>query len=583
VIKTPLIEGDLEKQFEGNVYVLQSNPPELKLLVAASADGVNLKLVGDVSLCETTGEMLDGKTCQAPGQLVAAFKETPQLPFSVFRLSFSGGAQAALDTPTQCGSYTASADFTPWSTPYSSDYLTGASFSLVEGPGGGACSSDPPPFAPSLIAGATTDQAGGYTGFSMLLRRGDGQQRIEKLSFKVPQGLSGMISHVQQCAEPQAAQGACPAGSQIGHATVTSGPGPYPLVIPQPGEPEAPIYLTASYHGAPFGLSIVTPVIAGPFNLGTIVTRAKIEVDPHTAQITVSTDALPQLVKGVPTDLREVDAVIDRPGFMFNPTNCDPQTFSGTATSAQGATAAISSPFQVGSCQSLKFQPKFAVSTGAHSSRVDGASLTAKLSYPAGSPGTQANITRVKVELPKQLPSRLPTLQKACTDEQFEANPAGCPSASVIGHAVVRTPLLPVPLQGPVYFVSHGNEAFPSLTIVLQGDGVTVQVVGATFISKKGITSTTFRTVPDVPFETFELTLPQGPYSALAAIVPAKAHGSLCGQKLTMPTELIAQNGLAIHQTTAITPAGCAKAKAKKQHPTTRKHPRSKSNKKHKH
>jgi hypothetical protein len=584
-IKSPLIEGDEEKQFEGNVYVLQSNPPELKLLLAATADGVNLKLVGDVSLCEAIGEVLDGKTCQATGQLIAEFKETPQLPFSVFRLSFSGGAQAALDTPAQCGSYSASADFTPWSNSQEPDFLAGASFVISEGPDGTPCPSDPLPFAPSLIAGATTDQAGGYTSFSMLLRRGDGQQRIEKLSFKVPQGLSGMISHVQQCDEPQAAQGACPAGSQIGHATVTSGPGPYPLVIPQPGEPEAPIYLTGPYGGAPFGLSIVTPVIAGPFNLGTIVTRAKIEVDPHTAQITVSTDPLPQLVKGVPTDLREVDAVIDRPGFMFNPTNCDPQTFSGTAISTQGATAPIASPFQVGSCQSLKFQPKFAVSTGARSSRLNGASLTAKLSYPAGSPGTQANITRVKVELPKQLPSRLPTLQKACTSGQFEANPAGCPSASVIGHATVRTPLLPAALQGPVYFVSHGGEAFPSLTIVLQGDGVTVQVVGATFISKKGITSTTFKTVPDVPFETFELTLPQGPYSALAAILPAKAHGSLCGQKLTMPTELIAQNGLAIHQTTAISQAGCTKtnAKAKKKHAATHRHPRSKTTKKRKH
>ena len=199
----------------------------------------------------------------------------------------------------------------------------------------------------------------------------------------------------------------------------------------------------------------------------------------------------------------------------------------------------------------------FAVSTGAHSSRLNGASLTAKLSYPAGSPGTQANITRVKVELPKQLPSRLPTLQKACTSGQFEANPAGCPSASVIGHATVRTPLLPVALQGPVYFVSHGGEAFPSLTIVLQGDNVTVNLVGTTFISKAGITSTTFKSVPDVPFSTFTLNLPQGKYSALAA------NGNLCKLKLKMPTVFNAQNGAAIHKSTPIAVTGCAKHKAK--------------------
>jgi hypothetical protein len=307
-------------------------------------------------------------------------------------------------------------------------------------------------------------------------------------------------------------------------------------------------------------------VIAGPFNLGTIVTRAKIEVDPATAQITVTTDALPQIVKGVPTDLREVDAVIDRPGFMFNPTNCSPQSFSGTATSSQGTTVGISSPFGVGSCQSLKFQPKFQVSTGSKTSRPNGASLTVKLAYPTGSQGMQSNITRVKVELPKQLPSRLTTLQKACTAAQFEANPGGCPTASVIGHATVHTAVLPDPLIGPVYFVSHGGEAFPSLTIVLQGDGVRVDLAGATYISKQGITSTTFKTVPDVPFSSFELTLPQGPYSALTANLPTSAHGSLCSAKLVMPTELIAQNGLQIHQNTKITPTGCTKAKTKKKH-----------------
>jgi len=562
-IQTPLIEGAAEKLFEGNVYVLQSNPPELRLLVAASADGVNLKLVGKVSLCEAQGENLDGKVCQAAGQVIAAFDRTPELPFTVFKLSFSGGPQAALDTPAQCGVYSAQADFTPWATPAIPDETGEPSFTLSEGPDDSPCPSDPLPFAPTLIAGATTDQAGGYTGFSMLLRRGDGQQRIEKLSFKAPEGLSGMISHVQQCGEPQAAQGACPAGSQIGHATVTSGPGPYPLVIPQPGEPEAPIYLTGPYDGAPFGLSIVTPVIAGPFNLGTIVTRARIEVDSHTAQITVTTDPLPQIVKGVPTDLREVDAVIERPGFMFNPTNCDPQTFSGTATSAQGATAAISTPFQVGSCQSLKFKPTFTATTNAHVSHTGGVTLNVKVAYPAASQGTQANIARVKVELPRQLPSWLPTLQKACIASQFEADPAGCPAASVVGHAVVHTPLLPVTLEGPVYFVSHGGEAFPSLTIVLQGDNVSVQVVGATFISKEGITSSTFKAVPDVPFETFELTLPKGAYPALTAVLPTKAHGDLCGQKLLMPTELVAQNGLEIHQKTTIAATGCPKTKKK--------------------
>ncbi|HEY2140695.1 MAG TPA: hypothetical protein VGG98_01395, partial [Solirubrobacteraceae bacterium] len=539
-IATPL----LPEKLEGDVYVLQSNPPELKLLVAASADGVNLKLVGVVHLNETTG------------QLTTKFEGTPELPFTNFKLSFSGGPQAALDTPTQCGLYTTHADFTPWSSPFVEDFSPSASFALAEGPGGGACPSNPMPFAPTLTAGSTTDQAGGFTDFSMLLQRGDGQQRIEKLRFKAPAGLSGMISRVPLCGETDANAGTCPATSHIGHAVVASGPGPYPLVLPQPGEPELPIYLTGPYGGAPFGLSIVTPVIAGPFNLGTIVTRARIDVDSHTAQITVTTDPLPQIVKGVPTDLRSIDAVIDRDGFMFNPTNCNSQEFAGTATSAQGATVAISSHFGVGSCQSLKFAPKFSVSTPGKTSRANGAGLTAKLSYPNAAQGTQANITRVKVDLPKQLPSRLTTLQKACTNAQFEANPANCPAASKIGMATVTTPLLPVPLTGPAIFVSHGGEAFPSLTIVLQGYGVTVDLVGTTFISKAGITSTTFKMVPDVPFNTFTLTLPQGRYSALAA------NGSLCASKLAMPTEFLAQNGLKINKSTPVSITGCAKKKS---------------------
>jgi hypothetical protein len=227
---------------------------------------------------------------------------------------------------------------------------------------------------------------------------------------------------------------------------------------------------------------------------------------------------------------------------------------SGTIHSSEGGTDTIGVPFQVTNCQALKFTPKFSVSTSGKTSKARGASLTTKVEEPAGALTTQANLTKVKVELPKQLPSRLTTLQKACTDKQFEANPAGCPSESKIGYAVVHTPLVPVPLEGPAIFVSHGGEAFPSLTMVLQGYGVTIDLVGTTFISKSGVTSTTFKTVPDQPFSSFQLTLPEGKYSALAA------NGNLCTQKLTMPTEFIAQNGAEIHESTAISTTGCSSA-----------------------
>jgi hypothetical protein len=556
-IKSPLIEADPEKELQGEVFLLRSNPPTIHLLVAASADGVNLKLVGVARLNTSTGQITttfgEDPVTEAEDPALREHMALPALPASDFKLTFDGGVKAALDTPVHCGTYEVqNADFMPWASPFIPDFFAKATTAVAAGPNGGPCPSGPLPFSPSLTAGSTNTEAGAFTGFTQLLSRGDGQQRIEKFQFTEPAGMAGMLSQVPLCAEAQASAGACAAASKIGHAIVQAGPGANPLTLPQPGGPEIPIYLTAPYKGAPFGLSIATPIVAGPFNLGTIITRAKIEVDPHTAQITITTDPLPQIIDGVPTDIRSIYAVIDRPSFLFNPTNCSPQQFVGTATSAGGAASApLSSRFGVGACKALKFTPKFSVSTAGKTSKAAGASLVTKLAYPKEPQGSQANIAYVKVELPKQLPSRLTTLQKACTAAQFDANPAGCPAASIIGHAVVHTPVLPVPLQGPAYFVSHGNEAFPSLTMVLQGYGVTIDLVGTTLI-RKGVTSTTFKSTPDVPFETFELTLPQGPFSALAA------NGDLCQSKLQMPIEYHAQNGVLLKQSTPIKVTGCS-------------------------
>jgi hypothetical protein len=540
----------LKHKLEGNVYILQADPPNLKLLVVAEGEGVDIKLVGDVHLDEATG------------RLVTTFEKTPELPFTDFKLSFSGGARAALVTPTGCGAFSTTSDFTPWSSPFVEDVFPTSTFAIDHGPGGTACPGGVLAFSPSLIAGSTTDQAGGFTNFSMLLTRGDGQQRIDGLRFTAPPGLTGMLSNVPLCSNAQAEANACPEASKIGHTSVESGPGPYPLVVPEPGQPPAPVYLTEGYAGAPFGLSIVVPLHVGPFTLPTQRVRAKIEVDPNTAQLTVTTDPLPQVVAGVPTDLRAVDAVIEHPGFMINPTNCDTQAFTGTAygtpppgVGGPSSSAAISSHFQVGACQALKFTPKFAVSTSGKTSKANGASLTVKLAYPSMPQGSQTNLRKVKVELPKQLPSRLTTLQKACTAQQFHTNPAGCPAASIVGHARAITPVLPVPLEGPAYFVSNGGEAFPNLIMVLQGYGLTVQLTGNTFINKAGVTSSTFPAIPDQPVTSFELTLPQGPHSALAA------NGNLCTSKLITPNEFVGQNGATFTQNTRVTVTGCPKAR----------------------
>jgi hypothetical protein len=338
---------------------------------------------------------------------------------------------------------------------------------------------------------------------------------------------------------------------------VASGAGSHPFEI------EGSVYLTGPHGGGPFGLSVVTNVVAGPFNLGLVVVRSRIDVNPHDSTLTVTTDekgphAVPQIVFGVPVRLQRVTVDIDRPEFMFNPTSCKAQQITAKISGSQEAVANVSSPFAVGGCTSLAFRPKFTVSTSGHTSRTNGASLDVKLSYPKNSMGNEANVARVKVSLPKQLPSRLKTLQQACPSQTFEANPSNCSPGSIVGVVRANTPLLPVGLSGPVYFVSHGGEAFPNLIVVLQGDGVRVDLVGDTFISK-GITSSTFKTVPDVPVNTFELYLPQGPNSALAA------NGNLCASKknLTMPTEFIAQNGAVLKQKTTIAVSGCSKAKGK--------------------
>jgi hypothetical protein len=285
--------------------------------------------------------------------------------------------------------------------------------------------------------------------------------------------------------------------------------------------------------------------------------RATVSVNPQTAQLTVTNGALPTGKYGIPFQVKKVNVVINRPDFVFNPTSCNPLDVNGMLSSTGGMLAQRSVHFQVTNCAALSFAPHFKVSTSGRTTREAGASLDARLSYPKAPFGSQTNIALVKVQLPKELPSRLTTLQKACPAAVFNENPARCPLASRVGVARATTPIIPVALTGPAYFVSHGGEAFPSLIVVLQGYGVTVDLVGSTFIDEKtSITTSTFKTVPDVPVGTFELYLPQGPYSALAA------HSDLCKSRLAMPTEFVAQDGDVIRQSTPIAVTGCPKARA---------------------
>ena len=540
-----------EDALDGNLYQLYL---ELGGEGELANTGVHIKVAGRTEANPATG------------QLTTVFEENPQTPFSELKIHLNGGPRAPIANPAVCGPAVSTADFTPWSAPgitpeglfmAGTPDATPSSFFNVEG-----CST-PSPFGPGLVAGTVTPQAGQFSAFTLNISRQDREQYVKGIQIHTPPGLLGMLSSVPLCGEAQADAGTCPEASKIGTTRVATGAGSHPFEI------EGDVYLTEKYGGAPFGLSVVVHVVAGPFNLGVVVVRARIAVNPENSTLTVTTDetgpyAVPRIVFGVPVRLKRITVDIDRPGFMFNPTNCGvpgapgSQQVTATISGSEDAKSEVSSAFAVGGCKSLEFKPKFAVSTSGHTSRADGASLDAKVSYPAGSVGSEANIAMVKVDLPKQLPSRLTTLQKACTAGQFESNPSGCPAASIVGTVRASTPLLPVGLSGPVYFVSHGGEAFPSLEIVLQGDGVRVDLVGSTFISKAGITSSTFKTVPDVPINTFEIYLPEGKYSALAA------NGNLCASKLSMPTAFVAQNGAEIHESTKVGVTGCPPTRAKK-------------------
>jgi hypothetical protein len=535
------------KPLEGHVYLAQPlcgdsgqpacTPADAEdgslygIYLEVEGPGVILKLKGKVSVDSLTG------------RITTTFEENPQFPFSDLKIEFFGGPRAPLANPRVCGEAQTTSQLTSYASevpeePFSEYTVTGC---------------QAPRFAPSFLAGTDSNEAGGYSPLSVTFSREDADQTLGRVTMHLPPGLSGTLAHIPVCGEPQAALGTCGAESQIGETTVSAGPGPDPLYVTG-----GKVFLTGPYGGGSFGLSIVVPAVTGPFNLGTVVVRAAIEIDPVTAALTVVSEPLPTILEGIPIQVKTVNVTINRPGFTFNPTSCEPKIIAGTLSSTEGLSAAVSSRFQAANCATLGFAPKFAVSTSGHTSRANGASLTATVSYPNAPVGSQANIAKVKVALPKQLPSRLKTLQKACPEKTFAENPASCPGTSRVGSAIAKTPLLPVTLSGPAYFVSHGGAKFPELIFVLQGDNVTVDLHGETFISKKGITTSTFNTVPDVPVSSFQLTLPEGPYSALAA------PRNLCKEELTMPTEFVAQNGMRKDQTTKVTVTGCPKKTAHK-------------------
>jgi hypothetical protein len=502
-------------------------PPYVVYMDAESAQyGFSVRLKGEVIPNETTG------------RVTAVFAENPEQPFSSLILSFKGGALAPIANPLVCGPTVTEANFAPY-TGTANVLPAVAPFTVDSNNAGGACPS-PLPFALTQSTSSVPTTGGAGTNFTFNLGRGDGQQYLSKVSAVLPAGLVGKIPAVPLCTEPQASLGTCSSASQLGTALTTVGSGPTPVQF------SGPVYLTGPYGGAPYGMTTVINAAVGPFSLGNVIVRSRLEVDPFTARITVSSE-LPTIHAGIPLRMKGLSIAINRQGFLVNPTNCGALTTNTTLASTFGATQALSTPFQATSCSSLAFKPKFSASSNGKTSRANGAALNAKISYPSGS---QSNIKSVIVTVPKQLPSRLSTLKNACREAVFNANPYACPSNSKVGGATVTTPALPAKLTGPAYFVSHGGAAFPDLDFVLSGNGITIILVGNTNI-QKGVTTTKFAALPDVPVSSFEENLPTGKNSAVTA------NGNLCKQALVMPTTITAQNGKVIKQNTAISVSGC--------------------------
>jgi hypothetical protein len=557
-VDTPLIGHPLP----GAIYLARQgeNPfgslLALYITVYDPATGVVVKLPGKIEADPVTG------------QLTVSVQQNPQVPFEDFKISLFEGTRSPLTTPATCGTFSTTSSLTPWSSPEAPGTSPEGSFGITEAPGGGACPSaaGQEPNTPSFSAGTFTPIAGAYSPFVLHLSREDGSQQLRALNVTLPPGLIGKIAGIAQC--PQASieaaehrnglgQGqlevtapSCPAASEVGSAHIGAGSGA-PFYV------TGHAYLAGPYRGAPFSIVVVTPAVAGPFDLGTVVVRSALFINPLTAQVSVQSDPFPTILDGIPLDLRGITVEITRSQFTLNPTSCSKMSIVGSST-GESSQAPLSSPFQVGGCTGLPFKPTFTASTQGKASKAKGASLSVKLTANPG----EANVGKVDVQIPSQLPSRLSTLQKACTEAQFNTNPAGCPAPSDVATATVHTPILNVPLTGPVYFVSHGGAAFPELVLVLQGEGVTIDLVGNTDIKGK-VTYSRFEAVPDAPFTSFELNAPQGPFSILGANVPASAKYSLCGQNLTMPTVLTGQNGVVVKQNTKLAITGCPRTTKK--------------------
>jgi hypothetical protein len=516
-IVSPLIDHPLR----GAIYLAEpyENPFGSLLAIYLAIDdpqsGIVFKLPGRI------------EADPGSGRLSVHLEENPELPFEDVRLDFFDGPRSVLRTPVACGTYVAGSVLTPWSSPEGANAAPSDSFAILTTPASGArCPSSEAeaPNRPSFSAGALAPEAGAHSPFVLQLSRGDGSQRLAAVDATLPPGLSGRLAGVRSCSDAQVAAASCPAASEVGTVDVGAGAGSAPLHL------SGRAYLAGPYKGAPLSLAVLTPAIAGPFDLGAVVVRVALFVDPRLAQIHAVSDPLPRILQGIPLDVRSLALALDRPNFTLNPTSCDPTSVAALVTSAVGQSVPLTNRFQVGDCARLGFKPRVAVRLLGPTHRGAHPKLRAALIARRG----DANLSRAAITLPGTALLDSRRIRDVCDRAAFAAD--RCPGGSVYGHARAWTPLLDRPLEGPVYLRS-GKGRLPDLVASMSGQ-VNLDL-RARLDSARGRLRTTFSALPDVPLSKVVLTLDGGREGLLANT------GGLCRGRPRADARLDGQNGKA--------------------------------------
>jgi hypothetical protein len=562
----------LEEPVEGSLYLAAPYENQFNSLVAlymvgrAPERGVMVKQAGKVEFD------------QASGQLTTSFDGLPPIPYSSFKLHFREGARAPLATPAACGEYVTNARLTPFSASSDAEAAErNASLQIERGADGGPCpSGGTPPFHPGLQAGTINNAAGRYSPFNLRLTRNDSEQEFTHFSIKLPPGLTGKLAGIPFCPDAaiaaakartgshggaeELASPSCPKASEVGHTLVGAGVGGALTYVP------GKVYLAGPYNGSALSIAAITAAKVGPFDVGTVVIREALKVNPETAEVFIDatgSDPIPHIIAGIPVHARDIRVYVDKPDFTLNPTSCARTSTASTvlgsglnfASEADDQPVTVTSPFQAADCASLPFAPKLALSLKGGTERGDTPALKAVLTARKG----DANVGAAQVTLPHSEFLEQAHIGTVCTRPQFKAGDTPgekCPPASIYGYARASTPLLDEPLQGPVYLRSSSHQ-LPDLVAALNSGKIDIALAGRIDSVQNGRIRNTFEAVPDAPVSKFTLEMKGGKKGLLVNST------DLCKRTNRALSHFTGQNGKVSDTNPVLVAQGC-KGKAKK-------------------